>query len=154
MVNKQKASIISEIIVLVVGLYFLLYSVLEIKWQSQWYRSASLFPIGVSSVLIIATLVALYQDIWGKHKDSTKVLKIGNFKRLPIVVGIIAAEIAAWQFLGNFYLSMFVGTSALITMMNVQQTNRKKRVLMSTAISAVFILLVYLIFGVVFQIDL
>ena len=152
--DKRKASVVSELIILVVGIYFLYNAVFVLKWQKQWYRSGSLFPIIVSIVVIGASLTGLYQDLIGKNKNSDKKINIGNLKRLPVVLLIMIAELIGWQVFGQFYLSMFLGTAVMIAMMNVLQKNMGKRIAMAVGISGVFILLVYLLFDKVCQMSL
>lgn len=152
--GKTKASIVSEAILLIVGTYFMYNALFVLKWQKQWYRSGSLFPIIASAVLIVAALVGLYQDLYGVNKGSTAVIKIGDLKRMPMILGIMVAELVLWQVAGFFYASMFIGTSAMIAMMNVVEKNWKTRALMAVSISAVFIGFVYLIFDIVCRISL
>ena len=154
MIDKKKASIISECIVLVVAFYFLYNSLFVLKWQKQWYRSGNLFPLIVSIVVICACLAGLYQDVLGRYKDLDKKIKIGNLKMLPVILLIMVAELIVWQKFHLFYVSMFVGTAGMIIMMNVLEKNWKKRILSALVISAVFIGFVYLLFDVVCQISL
>lgn len=152
--SKRKSSIISELIILAISLYFLYNAVFVLKWQKQWYRSGSLFPIIVSIVVVGAALAGLYQDIAGKNKRDTKKINIGNLKRLPAVLSIMVAELIVWQVFGYFYAAMFVGTSLMIAMMNVVQRDWKKRIRMAVGISAVFIVFVYVLFDKICQIAL
>lgn len=154
MINKKKASIVSELLILVIAGYFLYNSLFVLKWQKQWYRSGSLFPAIISVVVIGAALAGLYQDLFGANKGSKKTFSIGSLKRLPIILGIMVLELIVWQMLGYFYLSMFVGTAVMIAMMNVLEKNWTKRIGFAVVISGVFIGFVYVLFDMICQISM
>ncbi len=154
MLSKKKASIVSEILVLIVSLYYLYQSIFVLKWQKQWFRSGSLFPLIISFVVSVACLAGLWQDIFGSGKNSDKKIRIGDLKRLPLILTIMIAELFVWQKFNLFYVSMYAGTALMIYLMNVLETNPKKRIGMALGISTVFIIAVYILFDMVCKISL
>lgn len=153
MINKRKASIVSELLVLTVAVYFLYSSLFVLRWQKQWFRSGNVFPAIISVVVICACLAGLCQDLFGS-RDAGRQISIGNLRRLPVILGIMVLELIVWQKFKLFYVSMFAGTAVMIAMMNIVERSWKKRISMAVGISAVFIVLVYLLFDVLCQISM
>lgn len=149
--KKRTLSIISEIAVILFGLFFVI-SALGLRKSDTYYESPALYPMIVSGALIITSCVALFNDLFGKGKHNEEVFNIPNPKGLLIALGIIIAMKLIWQFTDLFYVAVLLGVWAILFCFHDVHKNRKQRLIFATLGSTVFTVIAYVIFTLLLKI--
>lgn len=149
--KRRTLSIVSELLFIAIGVFFIISS-FSLKRTEQYYESPALYPIIVSGALILASLVALYNDLFGKGKGSNEVFDIPNPKGLLIALVIIVIMKLIWQYLDLFYVAVLLGVWAMLFFFHDTRKEKKKRLIFSTVGSLLFTVVAYLLFTVVLTI--
>lgn len=150
--SYKNQSIISEIFVILIGLAFIVYSLMDYDTSVAVYRNDKLYPIAISGALIVAALAAMARDVWGKDKHRTEKKKVGNMKAFFLVAGMSIIMKLIWQYLHLFYVAIFLGVVVLLYSFHDTQKTRKKRLIFALIAGAVFTAGAYLVFSVLLTI--
>lgn len=151
MLKKRTLSIISEIIVICAALFFVV-NALSMKPAKHYYESPALYPLLVSAALIIASLVALFQDLFGKNKEDDSVISIPNMKGFIVAFGIIILMKLIWQIADLYYIAVFIGVWLMLYCFHDIDKTKKQRLVIATAGSLIFTVIAYILFTVLLTI--
>ncbi len=149
--KKRTLSIVSELLFIGVGIFFVVSS-LSLKQTANYYESPSLYPLIVSVALIITSLVALYNDLFGKGKNNTEVFDIPNPKGLLVTLAIIVVMKLIWQYVDLYYVGILLGVWAMLFLFHDTHKTKKQRLIFATVGSVIFTVAAYVIFTVLLQI--
>lgn len=150
--NRIKLSIISEIIVLLIGALFLLLAVTTLESSGTFYKSAGFYPILLSSSVIAASAYALLRDLIKLRKDQDDKVKLGNPKSFAIVLGIMVAMQYIWKFLDMFYVSVLLGIFGVLYFFHDIGKPRRQRLIFAAAVSVGFTVVAYVVFTILLNI--
>lgn len=149
--KKRTLSIISELLFLLLGVFFVV-SALNLKQTKNYYESPALYPLLVSAALIITSIVALCKDLFGKGKGNTEVFDIPNPKGLLLAIVILVAMKLIWQYLDLFYVAILLGVWAMLYLFHDVHKTKKQRLIYATVGSVVFTVAAYVIFTLLLSI--
>ena len=149
--KRRTLSIISELLFIGIGVFFAVSS-LSLKQTANYYESPSLYPMIISVARIITSLVALFNDLFGKGKNDQEAFDIPNPKGLLIALVIIVVMKLIWQFADLFYVAVLLGVWAMLFCFHDVHKTKKQRLIYATAGSAVFTAAAYVIFTLLLQI--
>ncbi|MGE4282755.1 MAG: tripartite tricarboxylate transporter TctB family protein [Clostridia bacterium] len=150
--SKKKASIVSEIIVIIIGLYFLV-TTYTFPYGDGMIIPPSYYPRLVSILMILFGLASLYRDIFGADKNNKDQLEITNIKNFFLMIILAVIIVVSWKFFGLFYLAAFLCTAVALFCLNPAPNSTKKKIL-SICISVGFTIFVYVSFEILLKIKL
>lgn len=151
--KRKTASIISELLVIAVGLFFIIDSIRTFDPRLKYYESPALYPVLVSSIMIVAALVALFKDLTGKTNSDGKKIDIPNIKGFFIAIAIIIVVKLLWQFLDIFYVAIFLGIAAMLFLFHDKDKPMKTRLIVTAAGSIGATVIIYVVFGLLLGIN-
>lgn len=150
--SKKIASIVSEILFFMVAAWFFISSFGIVAGGSE-YESPAYYPRLLGGIMMLLCLISLYRDIFGDLKNIKTVIPITGKKNLLAVFLGIVALIVLWSLFGLVYIWLFLVLAVLLFLLN-EDVFSKKKILKSVIIAATFSLAVFLVFDVLFSINL
>ena len=148
--KQRTSSIISEVILILVALLFLILSFTTLNPTEAFYRSAGFYPALLCGIILVISFYSLFKDLF--YKKETKILDFGNMTYFLIIAAIMISVPFIWKVLG-FNVAMFISTAAAVYIFHDKSKPVVNRCIFAVAIGAVTAAVGHFGFGVLLQVN-
>lgn len=145
---KTKSADILILLIIIGAAVFYANSAFDFK-QSPGTMGAGYFPLILSAVLIILCLISIFKIV--KNSDNIKI-NLSNIRIILLTTVLVGGFIYSWSMLGMFYVNTLILIFLLITI--YKQIYKIIPLIINFALSIVFTIFIYLIFGLILNLNL
>lgn len=110
------------------------------------------FPNVLTGLLVILCVVVLIKNLRNSDPDNVEKVVTENSKYILATLALTIAFIASWQYLGYFYLNVFVLLTILLTIYRIE-FGLKNSLLVGAATAAGTTVFLYGLFGNILEIS-
>lgn len=110
------------------------------------------FPNILTALLVTLSIVTLYQNFRDTNPEKDERVTTHNFWHIVVTLTLVVAFIASWQFLGYFYLNVFILLTALLTIFRMD-FGIKNSLIVAVVTSALTTGFLYALFGKILTIS-
>ena len=112
--SQKWTSVITEAVIAVLGIIFFVMAYRFDDNGGSLYASAGYYPMLVSGLITIFSVLGIFYDTSGKGKYNEKKIDISRIRNVGFMVLSVVIIVAAWQLLKLFYVGAFVGVGMLL----------------------------------------
>ncbi|ATW25866.1 tripartite tricarboxylate transporter TctB family protein [Candidatus Formimonas warabiya] len=152
--NRLTLSIISEIVIFLIGALFLFLAVTTLKSSGTFYKSAGYYPILLSSCIIVVSAYGLVSDLIKRRRERDDKVDLGSMKSFVLVLGIMVAMELIWKLLALFYVSMALGISGILYLFHDTGRPKRRRLIFAVIVGVGFTVVAYITFAFILKINI
>ena len=150
--TQKRAAYLALGILNMVGVGYLYQTYLIAARLPAGFTGPVQFPLALGVALIALSAFEIFREFRRTPEPDEPLLQVPNAGKLGITIGLIAAYFYLWSRFGLFYPLTFAFFLGMLVTYNKGQSSRSLALLV--AVSAAFILFLYLVFQFAFGIRL